>query len=150
MPQPAASLGNRLTEETILEIATVPANRFLAGHDRVERQLWAQAPSTVDKAAGTAKQQSTSPHLAVSELLRYEPTGLSILHPYVRGKIPVIFIHGLWSTPWSWGRTIAALQTDPSLNSRYQFWTFGYSTGDPIPYSATLLSAILRLAQSQV
>ena len=31
------------------------------------------------------------------------------------------------------------VQTDPSLNSRYQFWTFGYSTGDPIPYSVTLL-----------
>ncbi len=99
----------------------------------------AQAPGAVDKAAGPGNQRSTSPHLAVSELLRYEPTGLSILHPYVRGKIPVVFIHGLWSTPWSWGRTIATLQTDPSLNSRYQFWTFGYSTGDPIPYTVTLL-----------
>jgi pimeloyl-ACP methyl ester carboxylesterase len=31
------------------------------------------------------------------------------------------------------------LEADPALRDRYQFWTFGYSTGDPIPYSALLL-----------
>ena len=31
------------------------------------------------------------------------------------------------------------LEADPTLRDRYQFWTFGYSTGDPIPYSASLL-----------
>src|SRR5205823_2804171 len=33
----------------------------------------------------------------VAGLLRDEPTGLSLLRPYRRGRIPVIFIHGLWS-----------------------------------------------------
>ena len=36
---------------------------------------------------------------SITELLRYEPTGLSLLSPYARGKIPVLFIHGLWSNP---------------------------------------------------
>jgi len=76
---------------------------------------------------------------SVSELFRYEPTGLSLLSPYTRGKIPVLFIHGLWLTPGSWHRMIATLEEDPSIKGRYQFWTFGYSTGDPIPYSAHLL-----------
>jgi pimeloyl-ACP methyl ester carboxylesterase len=40
---------------------------------------------------------------------------------------------------WSWHRMIEALEGDPALRERYQFWTFGYSTGDPIPYSAYLL-----------
>ena len=31
------------------------------------------------------------------------------------------------------------LEADSALRERYQFWTFGYSTGDPIPYSASLL-----------
>jgi pimeloyl-ACP methyl ester carboxylesterase len=75
----------------------------------------------------------------VAELLRYEPTGLSLLSPYTRGKIPVVFIHGLWSNPTSWHRMIATLEEDPAINGKYQFWTFGYSTGDPIPYSAYLL-----------
>jgi pimeloyl-ACP methyl ester carboxylesterase len=84
------------------------------------------------------------PVAAIADLLRYEPTGLSLLRPYTRGTIPVVFIHGLWSNPWSWDRMIAELETDPSLADRYQFWTFGYSTGDPIPYSALLLRRDLQ------
>ena len=75
---------------------------------------------------------------SVTELLRYEPTGLSLVSPYARGKIPVLFIHGLWSNPGSWHRMIATLEHDPAIKGKYQFWTFGYSTGDPIPYSAYL------------
>jgi pimeloyl-ACP methyl ester carboxylesterase len=73
------------------------------------------------------------------DLLRYEPTGLSLVSPYARGKIPVLFIHGLWATPCSWHPMIAALEEDPAIKEKYQFWTFGYSTGDPIPYSSHLL-----------
>jgi pimeloyl-ACP methyl ester carboxylesterase len=75
----------------------------------------------------------------VAKLLCYEPTGLSLVSPYTRGKIPVVFIHGLWSSPASWHRMIATLEDDPAIAGKCQFWTFGYSTGDPIPYSAYLL-----------
>jgi pimeloyl-ACP methyl ester carboxylesterase len=75
----------------------------------------------------------------VARRFRYEPTGVSLLRPYARGKIPVLFIHGLWSNPLSWSRMIESLEADRALDDRYQFWTFGYSTGDPIPYSASLL-----------
>jgi len=51
----------------------------------------------------------------------------------------VIFVHGLWANPWSWSRMIESLEADAALRDRYQLWTFGYSTGDPIPYSAALL-----------
>ncbi len=34
---------------------------------------------------------------------------------------------------------IAALEAEPAVGEEYQFWTFGYTTGDPIPYSAFLL-----------
>ena len=34
---------------------------------------------------------------------------------------------------------IEDLEADATLRDRYQFWTFGYSTGDPLPYSAALL-----------
>ncbi len=76
---------------------------------------------------------------AMKELIRYEPTGLSLLLPYVRGKVPVVLVHGLWASPWSWHRMIEALEADPAIKGGFQFWTFGYSTGDPIPYSAYLL-----------
>jgi pimeloyl-ACP methyl ester carboxylesterase len=34
---------------------------------------------------------------------------------------------------------VEILERDPALGDRYQFWTFGYSTGDPIVHSASLL-----------
>jgi pimeloyl-ACP methyl ester carboxylesterase len=80
-----------------------------------------------------------SPSASLTELMRYEPTGLSLLQPYERGKVPVVFVHGLWSSPWSWSRMIEELEADPAIRGHYQFWTFGYSTGDPIPYSAHLM-----------
>jgi pimeloyl-ACP methyl ester carboxylesterase len=71
-------------------------------------------------------------------LLRYDATGISLPRPYARGKIPVVFVHGLWSSPSSWHRMIQTLEADPVINGGYQLWTFGYSTGDPIIYSSHL------------
>jgi pimeloyl-ACP methyl ester carboxylesterase len=34
---------------------------------------------------------------------------------------------------------IEVLEAEAALRDRYQFWTFGYSTGDPLPYTAALL-----------
>jgi pimeloyl-ACP methyl ester carboxylesterase len=45
---------------------------------------------------------------------------------------------------------IAALESDPAIAGRFQFWTFGYSTGDPIPYSAHLLRANLGDARRKL
>jgi pimeloyl-ACP methyl ester carboxylesterase len=74
----------------------------------------------------------------LKELFRYESTGLSLLHPHVRGKVPVVFVHGLWASPSSWRGMIKTLEADPAIKHGFQFWTFGFSTGDPIPYSAHL------------
>ena len=84
------------------------------------------------------RQRRTAARVAGTSF-RCELTGLSFLRPYRRGRIPVILVHGLWSGPWSWSSMIEALEADPAIRDRYQFWTFGYSTGDPIPYSAWLL-----------
>ena len=102
---------------------------------------WAQSPSGVESESsrGAPGRSPAKLDADVAGLFRYEPTGLSLLRPYERGKIPVVFVHGLWSNPWSWSRMIESLEADAALRDRYQFWTFGYSTGDPIPYSAWLL-----------
>jgi pimeloyl-ACP methyl ester carboxylesterase len=100
---------------------------------------WAQAPSVDAPSRVPAGPAPTRPDVDVARLLRYEPTGLSLLRPYRRGRIPVVFVHGLWSSPWSWATMVEALEADAALGDRYQFWTFGYSTADPILYSAWLL-----------
>jgi pimeloyl-ACP methyl ester carboxylesterase len=79
--------------------------------------------------------------------LRQEPGGLCWRRPYERGKIPVVLIHGLWGNPRQWDRMVDALEADPTLGGRFQFWTFRYATGDPIPFSAHLLRQALRRAR---
>jgi pimeloyl-ACP methyl ester carboxylesterase len=107
---------------------------FIAG-----MSAWAQAPSRVQSPRDAAGPAPAKADASIAGLFRFEPTGLSLLQPYRRGRIPVILIHGLWSNPWSWARMIEDLEADAALRDRYQFWTFGYSTGDPLPYSAKLL-----------
>jgi hypothetical protein len=65
--------------------------------------------------------------------------GLLLLQPYDSEKIPVIFVHGLFSSPYAWRNVANSLSVDPEIRRRYQFWVFSYSTGNPIAYSALLL-----------
>src|SRR6266480_2625826 len=66
-------------------------------------------------------------------------TGLYFLQPYDPDRIPVVFVHGLISTPFDWVQTINGLQADPEIRERYQFWVFAYPTGNPVLYSALRL-----------
>jgi pimeloyl-ACP methyl ester carboxylesterase len=68
-----------------------------------------------------------------------ERAGLYLLEPYDPDQIPVILIHGLMSIPQMWVPTIRAVQSDPELHGRFQFWVFAYPTGDPIVLSALRL-----------
>src|SRR3954469_10731838 len=111
---------------------------------------WAPAPSRVESSRETSAPGPPKADADVAGLFRFEPTGLSILRPYRPGKIPVVLIHGLWSNPWSWARMIEDLEADAALSARYQFWTFGYSTGDPLPYSAALLRRDLDEARRKL
>jgi pimeloyl-ACP methyl ester carboxylesterase len=65
--------------------------------------------------------------------------GLYMLHPYEPGKIPVVLVHGLRSSPAAWMKVINDLRGDPNLRDRYQFWLFMYPTGTPFPASAARL-----------
>jgi pimeloyl-ACP methyl ester carboxylesterase len=71
-----------------------------------------------------------------------ERAGLYMLEPYNPDLTPVVFVHGLLSIPQMWRPTIDAIQSDPELRDRFQFWVFAYPTGDPIALSA------LRLRES--
>jgi len=63
-------------------------------------------------------------------------TGLYMLQPYDPDRIPLIFVHGLISTPQMWRNVINEVEKDPALRGRYQCWVFGYPTGNPPAYSA--------------
>ena len=73
-------------------------------------------------------------------------TGLYFLQPYDPDRIPLVFVHGLFSTPFTWVETINGLQADPEIHKRYQFWVFAYPTGNPILYSSLQLRQELARA----
>lgn len=70
-------------------------------------------------------------------------SGLYMLDPYQPGKIPIVFVHGLMSSPEAWSNAMNDLRGDPALRERYQFWMFFYSTGNPILRSADRLRQAL-------
>jgi pimeloyl-ACP methyl ester carboxylesterase len=75
-------------------------------------------------------------------------TGLYFLQPYDPDRIPLVFVHGLFSTPFTWVETINGIQADPEIRKHYQFWVFAYQTGNPILYSALQLrEALARVDQ---
>ncbi len=69
---------------------------------------------------------------------------LFMLHPYHRGRIPVVFVHGTASSPARWAEMANEISNDPVLGSRYQLWYFIYNTGNPIAYSAMRLREALQ------
>jgi pimeloyl-ACP methyl ester carboxylesterase len=75
--------------------------------------------------------------------------GLYMLHPYQPGKIPIVFVHGLRSSPLAWLKDINEVWGDPVLRERYQVWLYMYPTGEPLPSTAAGLREDLdRLRQA--
>ena len=58
-------------------------------------------------------------------------SGLYMVQPYQPGKIPVLMVHGLWSSPMTWMEMFNDLQADPEIRRRYQFWFYLYPSGKP-------------------
>ncbi|MEN6459231.1 MAG: alpha/beta fold hydrolase [Thermoguttaceae bacterium] len=65
--------------------------------------------------------------------------GLYMAQPYVPGKIPVLMVHGLWSSPMTWMEMFNDLRSQPEIRDRFQFWFYLYPTGQPFWQSAALL-----------
>lgn len=85
--------------------------------------------------------------LAPSEHIRSQ---LILNQPYIPGLVPVIFVHGTFSSPVTWAEMANTLGADPRINQRYQLWSFVYSSGNPLPISAgelrdALVAAVQKL-----
>lgn len=63
-------------------------------------------------------------------------SGLYMLEPFRTDKIPVIMVHGLWSSPVTWMEMFNDLRSDPAIRENYQFWFYLYPTGQPFWFSA--------------
>lgn len=77
-------------------------------------------------------------------------TGLYMLEPYQSHKIPVLMIHGLWSSPITWMEMFNDLRGQPELRDNYQFWFFVYPTGQPFWQTAAELRQTLAQMRATV
>ena len=73
--------------------------------------------------------------------------GLMLIRPYEPGKIPVVMVHGLASSPLAWVAMVNDLLRDPRIQERYQFMLYMYPTGIPIPIAAAGLRETLGQAE---
>ena len=72
---------------------------------------------------------------------------LLMVEPYQRGKIPVVFIHGLLSDPITWIDVANELRAQPDVYRQFQFWGFRYPTGGALLESAADLREKLLVAR---
>ncbi len=69
--------------------------------------------------------------------------GIFFLEPFDPNKIPIIFIHGLMSSPHAWINFINNLDHDPEFRRRYQPCVLFYPSGGPIAGNALQLRMML-------
>jgi pimeloyl-ACP methyl ester carboxylesterase len=56
--------------------------------------------------------------------------GIYMFEPYQPGKIPVVMVHGLLSSPLYWTPMFNDLRSNPKLREHFQFWFYLYPTGN--------------------
>lgn len=66
-------------------------------------------------------------------------SGIFFMEPFDPDKIPVLFVHGLMSSPQAFVNFINELNRDPDFRRRYQGMVFFYPSGGPIAANAVRL-----------
>ena len=75
---------------------------------------------------------------------------LILSQPYEPDRIPVVFVHGTFSSPLTWAEMSNTLTADPVLRRRYQVWQFVYGSGNPLVYSMADLREVLTAKIQQL
>lgn len=63
---------------------------------------------------------------------------LGMLEPFQPGKIPIIFVHGLYDTPYTFTDLMNGLRLQPGFLDRFQIAGYRYATGLTFLHSAAL------------
>jgi pimeloyl-ACP methyl ester carboxylesterase len=82
------------------------------------------------------------------------PTGqreqLLFLRPFAPDRIPLVLVHGTFSSPATWAQLANELQQDREIFESYQIWFFIYNSGNPLGWSAGILADALRRVVTQL
>lgn len=77
-----------------------------------------------------------------------EETGLYFITPYDPEKIPVVFVHGLVSSPDAFKNVLNELIPEKWFRDHYQVWLFNYPTGAPWAHNAYFFRMKMREAMA--
>lgn len=75
-----------------------------------------------------------------------EETGIYFVTPYDPKKIPVVFVHGLVSSPDAFKNMLNELMPEKWFRDRYQIWLYNYPTGAPWAHNAYWFRVKMREA----
>lgn len=70
--------------------------------------------------------------------------GLYRVSAFDPSKKVCILTHGIYSSPTTWDQALNEFYAHDDLRENYEFWTFGYPTGAPIPYLAAKYRKSIR------
>ena len=70
--------------------------------------------------------------------------GIYMVEPFDPNRVPVVMVHGLWSSPLTWMPMFNDLRSFQELRRNYQFWFYQYPTGQPFWVSATQMRSDLH------
>lgn len=76
--------------------------------------------------------------------------GMYMIEPYDPQKIPVVMVHGFWSSPVTWLQMLNDLRANEEIRANYQFWFYMYPTGQPFWVSARQLRRDLESLRMDV
>lgn len=66
----------------------------------------------------------------------YIKAGIFPLQPHDPNKIPLVLVHGTFSSPVAWGEMVNTLHADPVIADKFQIWNFFYDSGKRIGISS--------------
>jgi len=76
-----------------------------------------------------------------------EETGLYFGQPYDPDRIPVVFVHGVNSSPGTFKRMVNELAGQEWFRKKYQVWYFNYPTGNPWIVTSAAFRAFMNQAK---
>lgn len=75
--------------------------------------------------------------------------GVYLTEPFDPERIPVLFIHGLSSSPLVWRNVVSSTMLDPKVREHCQFWYAYYPTGAPVVQSAAWIRDAIAQIRSK-
>jgi pimeloyl-ACP methyl ester carboxylesterase len=81
---------------------------------------------------------------------RFVRSRLIPLNDFEPNRIPLVFVHGTFSSPVTYAELNNSLAADPVLRERYQVWSFIYGSGNALPVSAAELRDALTAKVQQL